>query len=132
MYLFDKSQYQKLLKEAVAQRNSEMEICGLIIDTGFGYKLVRVRNSSRKKGSFTFSTFDVRKIVTATKTLGQEVVGTFHSHPVGLAVPSDSDIRYAVDNSLMLIFDCCDKTSNLWKIQKGRARKMKFGFALPK
>jgi proteasome lid subunit RPN8/RPN11 len=132
MYLFDKGQYQKFLREAcdAAYRNPGTEICGLIIDTGLHLKFIQTRNCSRKAGSFILSKFDVRKIVAAAKTLDLEVVGTFHSHPAGLAVPGNSDIKYAVDDSLMFIFDCCDKTGNLWRIQKGRARKMKFGFTL--
>jgi proteasome lid subunit RPN8/RPN11 len=131
MYFFDKSQYQKLLREAcdVAKRNSGMEICGLIVHTGFHLKFVQTRNVSRKAGSFIFSKSDVRKIVAAARILGQEVVGTFHSHPAGLAIPGDSDIKYAVDDSLMFIFDCHDKTGNLWRIRKGRAQNMKFDFA---
>ena len=130
MYFFDKSQYQKLLRKAcnVARQNSGMEICGLIIHTDFHLKFVQTRNVSRKAGCFIFSKFDVRKIVTATKILNQEVVGTFHSHPTGLAVPGHSDIKYAVDNSLMFIFDCISKKGKLWRIHKGQARNMKFDF----
>lgn len=131
MYLFNKNQYQKLLQEAcdVAHRNYGMEICGLLIHTGCYLKFVQTKNVSRRTGSFIFSKFDVRKIVAAAKILDQEVVGTFHSHPVGVAVPGSSDIQYAVDGSLMFIFDCADKNGKLWRIPKGRAQGVKFNFA---
>jgi proteasome lid subunit RPN8/RPN11 len=64
------------------------------------------------------------------KILDQEAVGTFHSHPVGVAVPGSSDIKYAVDDSLMFIFDCTDKKGKLWRIRNGRAQSVKFYFAL--
>jgi proteasome lid subunit RPN8/RPN11 len=131
MYFFNKNEYQKLLREAcdVAHRNSGMEICGFIIDTGYYLKFVQTKNVSRRTGSFIFSKFDVRKIVAAAKILDQEVVGTFHSHPVGVAVPGSSDIKYAVNDSLMFIFDCTDKKGKLWRICNGRAQSVKFDFA---
>lgn len=130
MYFFEKGQFQKLLRQAcnLARRKCGTEICGLIVDSGYHLKFVEPRNLSRRSGCFVFSKQDVRKIVAATKTLGQEVVGTFHSHPAALAVPGDSDIQNAVDDSLMFLFDCIGKTGRLWRIQKGRAKSIEFGF----
>jgi proteasome lid subunit RPN8/RPN11 len=130
MYLFNKDQYQKLLREACdfARRNSGMEICGLMIHTGYYLKFVQTQNFSRKAASFILSKIDVRQIVAAAKILDQEVVGTFRSHPVGIAIPGSSDIKFAVDDSLMFIFDCTDKKGKLWKFRKGRAQSMKFKF----
>jgi len=105
-----------------------MEICGLIVHTGHQLAFVQTRNVSRRAGGFIFSCPDVRRIVAAAKVLGQEVVGTFHSHPAGLPIPGKSDIEHAVDDSLMFIFDCMDKCGRLWKIKKGKARNIKFGF----
>jgi proteasome lid subunit RPN8/RPN11 len=130
MYLFDKNQYQSLLQEArhIAHRNAGVEICGLIVHTGHHLKFVQTQNVSRKSGSFIFSKLDVRKVVAAAKVVGQEIVGTFHSHPAGLAIPGNSDIKYAVNNSLMFIFDCVGKTGRLWKIQNGHSQRMKYSF----
>jgi hypothetical protein len=82
-------------------------------------------------GSFAFSAPEVRQVLAATKVLGQEVVGTFHSHPVGLPAPGKSDIEHAVDDSLMFLFDCLDRDGRLWKIRAGRAHPLKFDFVRP-
>jgi hypothetical protein len=53
-----------------------------------------------------------------------EIMGPFYSHPVGLAEPGKSDIYYAVDDSLMLIFDVLGKTCGLWLIQRKTAKSI--------
>jgi desampylase len=130
MHIFDEVQYRQLLREArdVARRRPGAEICGLLVHTGYHIAFAQTRNISRRAGGFVLSPSDVRKIVAAAKILGQEVVGTFHSHPAALATPGDSDIEHAVDDSLMFIFDCVGSEGRLWKIRRGRARSVKFGF----
>jgi hypothetical protein len=70
----------------------------------------------------------VRRIADAVKVLGQKIVGTFHSHPVGVATPGKTDIEHALDDSLMFIFDCIGREGRLWKVKGRRARRMRFGF----
>ena len=100
----------------------------MIIDTGCHLSFVSTRNISKQAGSFAFSRHDVRRVVAAAKVLGQEIVGTFHSHPIGVATPGKSDIENAVDDSLMFIFDCTGKQGSLWKIKGGKARPLPFGY----
>ena len=128
MRTFSRSQFSGFLREARRAHRavSGAEICGLIVDTGFHLSLVQVRNASRRCWSFVFARPDVRRIVTAAEVLGQKVVGTFHSHPVATARPGESDIANAVDNSLMLIFDCAGCSGRLWRIRNGRAREVCF------
>jgi proteasome lid subunit RPN8/RPN11 len=130
MYLFVEANYVKFLQQACssARKATGLEICGLIIDTSCHLSFVPTRNISRRAGSFVLSRQDVRQIVSAVKILGQEVVGTFHSHPVGIATPGKTDIKYAVDDSLMFIFDCTDRKGFLWKIKNGKARPLHFAF----
>jgi proteasome lid subunit RPN8/RPN11 len=130
MHLVDKAKYRRFLREArdAARQKAGREICGLIVHTGYHLVFVRTRNIARRGGSFVLSPPDVRRILAATKILGQEVVGTFHSHPAALATPGDSDIKHAVDGSLMFIFDCIRKDGSLWKIRRGRVRSLKFAF----
>ncbi len=128
MRTFCKSQFSSCMREAcrVDRAVPGTEICGLVVDTGFYLSLVQARNVSRRSGSFIFSRPDVRRIVAAAEILGQEVVGTFHSHPAAPAIPSASDIANAVDDSLMLIFDCVARCGRLWRIRSGRARELSF------
>lgn len=130
MHLFIKPHYFRILRQACrsTHETAGAEICGLIVDTGYHLSFVPTRNVSSRVGSFALSRPDVRRIVAAAMVLGQEVVGTFHSHPVGLAVPGKTDIMHAVDNSLMFIFDCMDRKGCLWKIKGGKARSLPFGF----
>jgi proteasome lid subunit RPN8/RPN11 len=103
MHRFDKTHYAKFLRQACrsARETAGTEICGLLIDAGHHLAFVPTRNVSRSLGSFVLSRHDVRKVVAAAKTLGQQIVGTFHSHPIGVATPSRTDIMHAVDDSLM-------------------------------
>jgi proteasome lid subunit RPN8/RPN11 len=108
---------------AVAKRHAR-EVVGLLIDNGFFLELVECRNKSRRAGSFSFYYVDIRSKVAAAERLGHEVVGTFHSHPAGLAKPGEGDVTNAVDNSLMLIIDCTGREAALWRIKNGKTRKM--------
>jgi proteasome lid subunit RPN8/RPN11 len=128
MHLFDKRQYRALLKEARRNAKDGVEVCGLMVDTRFHISLVPTRNVSRRTGSFVVSVLDVRRIVHASEILGQQVVGTFHSHPIGFAKPGPSDIANTVDGSLMLILDCIVNEGVLWRIKSGRSRRQSFGF----
>ncbi|MEJ0091370.1 MAG: Mov34/MPN/PAD-1 family protein [Limisphaerales bacterium] len=133
LHNFDKVQFEKFLREArrLAREVAGTEICGLIIDTGHQLSFVPTRNVSSRVGSFALSRPDVRRVVAATKILGQKVVGTFHSHPVGIATPGKSDIKYAVDGSLIFIFDCIGRKGSLWKIKNGKAHSLNFDFTSP-
>jgi proteasome lid subunit RPN8/RPN11 len=130
MHLFLKSQFNRVLLEArrSAGATPGTEICGLLVDTGGFLSFVQTRNASPRVGSFVLSRPEVRRIVAAVKVLGQEIVGTFHSHPGREPVPGASDIRHAVDDSLMFIFDCIGREGQLWKVKGGRPRRMAFGF----
>jgi proteasome lid subunit RPN8/RPN11 len=130
MQLFDKASYNNLLRRAcrLGRETPGAELCGLVVYTGCHLSFVPTRNVSPRRGSFALSRPDVRRIAVAVKILGQEIVGTFNSHPVGVATPGKSDIDHAVDDSLMFIFDCTGKGGRLWKIKRGRARALTFGF----
>ena len=130
MFLLDKRIHRELLHKAclLAREKPGSEICGLLIDTRHFVTLVEVRNISRKLGSFVLSSLDVRRVVRASRLLHCKVIGTFHSHPLADGVPGPNDIMGAVDDSLMLIFDCTARQSRLWRIRKNRAQALCFDF----
>jgi proteasome lid subunit RPN8/RPN11 len=131
MHMLLKSEFARLLREAVrvSRQSPGTEICGLLVDTGRRLRFVQTRNISRRRGGFAFSAQEVRRVVAAVKTSGQEVVGTFHSHPVGLPIPGPSDVEHAVDDSLMFLFDCIGRGGRLWSIRGGQAHPRRHGFA---
>jgi [CysO sulfur-carrier protein]-S-L-cysteine hydrolase len=130
MHIVDKTIYSQLLQKArrSTRKIPGTEICGLMVNTGYHLSFVSIRNVSSHVGSFVLSRSDVRRVAAAVKILGQEIVGTFHSHPVAPATPSESDIQNAVDNSLMFIFDCIGKEGRLWRIKRRKANLLTFHF----
>ena len=125
-----KSEFARLLREAVrvSRQSPGTEICGLLIGTGGLITFVQTRNITRRRGGFAFSASEVRRVVASARTSGQEVIGTFHSHPVGLPTPGPSDIEHAVNGSLMFLFDCIGRGGRLWNIRDGRAHPLRCSF----
>lgn len=123
-YIFQKKQLNTIIRNALkSAQNGGKEICGLMVDNGFFIEIIQTKNKSKVGGSFSFYVSEIRAIVKAAKRLNHEIIGTFHSHPLWLAEPGDSDISNAVDDSLMLIIDCLDKNSKLWHIKKNKAKE---------
>jgi proteasome lid subunit RPN8/RPN11 len=60
--------------------------------------------------------------------MGNQVVGTFHSHVLGLAQPGTSDINGAYDGDVMLVIDTLDREAKLWRIKGRRARQLQLEF----
>lgn len=109
-----------------AARYNGEEICGLLIDNGYFLELVHVKNKCKTGGGFAFYIHEIRAIKKMAAAFDHEIVGTFHSHPLGLAEPGKSDIYYAINNSLMLIFDVLGKTFALWHIQGKKAKLVEY------
>jgi proteasome lid subunit RPN8/RPN11 len=124
---FLKSQFEKIKEGAIkAAESNGSEVCGLILDNGSFFELVQVRNKTRRGGGFSFYFADVRAIRKWAALCDHEIVGTFHSHPVGLSTPGPSDLRSAVDDSLMLIFDVIGRSAQLWYIKDAASKQLDF------
>jgi len=121
-----RKQLRRTLRDASAAARRERELCGLLVETGHFLTLVRVRNTSRRKGSFALRRGRWSQIERAARTIGAAVVGTYHSHVASDARPGDGDIRGAYSGDFMLILDTVDRTARLWRIRKGRAYPVKF------
>jgi proteasome lid subunit RPN8/RPN11 len=109
-------------------RTEHKEVCGLLVDNGFFLEMLEVRNVSRRPGSFLLSLSGVRKLERGASLLGNTVVGSFHSHVVGLAKPGKTDIQGSTDGEFMLIIDTMDREAKLWRIRNGRARELRLDF----
>lgn len=102
------------------------EICGLILDNGYFYELIRVRNKSKHGGGFSFYFTEIRTIQKMAKLFGHEIVGTFHSHPVGISTPGESDLHNALDDSIILIYDVMGCSADLWHIKNIKSKRLKY------
>lgn len=126
-YKIKNDQLKALIKNAViASKDGGKEICGLIVDTGYFLELIQVRNKIKTGGSFRFYVPEIRNIEKAVSVMNFEIVGTFHSHPLSIAKPGNSDLTDVSENELMLIIDCIDKHAVLWKIINGEVKKATF------
>jgi proteasome lid subunit RPN8/RPN11 len=122
-----KTQFKEI---QIAARNSAKlngrEVCGLILDNGYFFELIQVRNKTKRGGGFSYYYNEIRAIEKMARTFKHEIVGTFHSHPVGLAVPGPSDVKYALDDDVMLIFDVLGRSAKLWHIKNKKVRELRF------
>lgn len=102
------------------------EICGLLLHNGSLLELLALKNKSKAPGSFQLSWTQVKRAERASRCLGHRVVGTFHVHPASSAVPGPSDIQRATKGELMLIIGCWETEAMLWRIRKGKTKKLPF------
>lgn len=109
-----------------AAQDGGREVCGLLVDNGRFLELVQVRNKCRTGGGFAFYVGEVRAIKKMVAARGHEIVGTFHSHPIGVATPGRSDIHHAVDDSVMLICDVTGREWALWHILDHQSARVAF------
>ncbi len=124
---FLKSQFKKIQRHATRlSKVNGTEVCGLILDNGFFFELVQVRNKSKSGGGFSFYSHEIRLLQKMARLIDHEIVGTLHSHPVGLPEPGTGDLSNAVDDSVMLIFDVMGRSACLWHVKNGKAKRVDF------
>lgn len=117
-YKFVGEQLNNIITRAsVAAEKGGNEICGLLVNNGYFIEVIETKNKIKRGGGFAFYAREIHYIESAVTILGHEILGTFHSHPMYIAQPSESDIANAVDDSLMLIIDVLDKNVGLWYIK---------------
>jgi proteasome lid subunit RPN8/RPN11 len=114
---------RKLQRRArYAQRNGCQEVCGfLAVGPYRALQLVFVPNRAVKAGQFRIELADEQR---ARKALGKtRIVGTFHSHPLSPATPSESDISRARIGHYLMIHDVCGCVTSLWRIRRENGKK---------
>jgi len=124
---FLRSQFIRIQNEARRRAGRQGgEICGLIVRNGYFLELIQLRNNTKRGGGFSFYFREVRSIQQMANLYDHEIVGTFHSHPQGIARPGRSDLYNAVDDSVMLIYDVLGRSARLWHVKGRRAKKLQF------
>jgi desampylase len=78
--------------------NANTEICGALIGDGTAVirTLALVNHSAHTQDSFYIPATEVMRIERAADLEGHMVMGFYHSHPNGDAVPSTTDVHEAV------------------------------------
>jgi proteasome lid subunit RPN8/RPN11 len=121
-YVLPRMERMKLHRRALrAQRIDQGEVCGVLVrDSKYRLGLHFLQNRSTEPGRFEISGLDLAAVRKDAQPSGNEVVGTFHSHPISPAVPSRGDLRDARLNSLLLIYDVCGREIRLWRVKRNR------------
>lgn len=140
-------EYHRLRRRArVAKRNSYREVCGLAVinvsqkkrkkSTGgispIGF--VFMRNETKQCGEFLLQRSDVMRLAKRLREQGQEVIGTFHSHPLTFAIPGKRDVHEAFFKGHLLIYDVIGDSLRMWKKMRkhnGRWRIREVKLRLP-
>ena len=129
--LIDPKSVHKVAVRARRLAKEFREVCGLLVDHGDVVALIETRNKRRRAGSFWIHPTDWKKIEAAAKTLGSEVIGTFHSHVVADPVPGPGDIRGAWEGHAMVIIDAWTGELRAWRIRGKRAYRLRHRFLGP-
>jgi proteasome lid subunit RPN8/RPN11 len=117
------SQYAALL--AHARADAPREACGLLL--GRGREVVEVipiaNSASDPVRHFRLNEEAYVAALFAGKRRGLELVGFYHSHPAGIAVPSQTDIAYAhyPDAAQVIIGLAGEPPVQAWWLRYGRA-----------
>ncbi|MDO9214426.1 MAG: Mov34/MPN/PAD-1 family protein [Methylococcales bacterium] len=127
-FKFLNEQVLEIIKEAEVSASIKVasEICGLLVDNGYFIELIKVKNKTKKGGGFSFYYNEIRLLQSALQIMNHEIIGTFHSHPLYIAKPSESDIHNSNDDSYMLIIDVLDKEIGFWYIKNSHATKINY------
>jgi len=129
---FFKPKFKRIAQQAQKMaKGNGTEICGLIVDKGDFCELVQVKNKTKRGGGFSFYFGEIRAIEKLAEKCKHEIVGTFHSHPVGLPAPGPSDLANALDDSLMLIYDVIGRSAKLWHIKDGKPTPLEYSLTHP-
>lgn len=125
-YKILKVELAKIISHSViVSKNRGMEICGLLIDNGYFVELLEVKNKTKRGGGFSFLYEEIKTIQKISKMFKHEIIGTFHSHPSYIAEPSESDVKGALNDSLMIVIDVMGRNALLWHIKDRKKVKLK-------
>jgi proteasome lid subunit RPN8/RPN11 len=113
-----KRQRAKLHRLAyAAQQTGHKEICGLLaLSDGEYLQLHPILNENTCSYKYQLSRSAIREAQRKLKGRGLEVIGSFHSHPLGYAVPSQGDFASAFYKKLELIYDVCAREIKVWRL----------------
>ena len=103
---------------------TDCEVCGALVGAGSAITEVwpLTNRSAHTRDSFFIPAEDVLRIEQAAEVRGYEVVGFYHNHPRGTAVPSTTDLEQAVPGYIYMI------VSNTGEMRAWQLRADRSGF----
>ena len=103
--------------------NSQTEICGALIGDGtvVTRSLALVNHSVNTQDSFYIPAPEVMRIERAAERSGHMVMGFYHSHPNGDAVPSATDVHEAVPGYVYWIVSGSGEV-RAWRLRDDRTQ----------
>jgi proteasome lid subunit RPN8/RPN11 len=83
---------------------------------------VGLPNEAADTASYRIDARDVQRLEDRAAATGMSVLGFYHSHPVGPAVPSATDLDLACPGYLYVIVDAATGTVRAWRLEADRSR----------
>lgn len=81
-----------------ARRAAPGEACGLVAaDDDLVVRAYETANTETEPDRFTIDPAEHFAVLGDAEDLGLEIIGTYHSHPTGLPVPSEKDLNGGID-----------------------------------
>jgi [CysO sulfur-carrier protein]-S-L-cysteine hydrolase len=124
--LLSKKTYSKIINKC--RRGLPNEACGLL--SGRGNRCLTVwpmKNIDPTPFSFAMDINQQEITFEKMKNINESFIGIYHSHPNGVAFPSEDDVRHAVyPETFYFIISISHKKENLrcYKIKEGKVRNV--------
>jgi proteasome lid subunit RPN8/RPN11 len=101
------------------------EACGLLVGCGkMVERVILVINSLHSPVRFSMDPAGMLKAFLEMDASGQDLVGIFHSHPIGEAKPSETDIAETFYPEAVSLI--CARQANGWSLRAFRIREGQF------
>ncbi len=85
-------------------KEKPLEACGLLSGRdGIAARCWRIRNAERSPVAFTMDGEELTRALHGMKSLGEQLLGMYHSHPSGSPYPSPFDVEHAAFSCSYLI-----------------------------
>jgi proteasome lid subunit RPN8/RPN11 len=92
---------------AHARGDAPLECCGLLIGQPWLIdRAVPAANLKRSATSYLIEPADHFAAIRAARSEGQAVIGGYHSHPRGPAIPSETDLRESAGADFLYVIAC--------------------------
>ncbi len=99
------------------QQKGHHEVCGIVVLNGEKIELEYCKNAHGEPLGFSITSDELERAKRRCWRQGKKFGGVFHSHPVSDAMPGQNDIRGALPNKIMMIYDVCGREAALWKVK---------------